>query len=318
MITIAYTISPYLRRYLDKVEEYRRAIILKPLPPRRELELQFETIVQRIEYGSALSDTPLIPTTIKTILANQIVFAMQKNPHRDPEQKTVLSYKEGLDYIKREWLLNSETVTSKHILELFHKLTSQPMGISEQELKDATNYVQTAADHPIIQGAIAKFLYRRLIPLESLAETFSTLCAYLFLYRGGQDTRHMLLLERAWNSERRIYKARLQIARERDYITGWIEYFVKTLASELERIYQAMDQSITVSQTDSEIIGKLNERQKTIMTLLDDPKTVITNRTIQKIFHISQITASRDLAKLTQLGLLFTQGKGRSVRYTRI
>lgn len=316
MIAISYTISPYLRRYLDTVETLRRQIILRPLTPRRELELHFETTVQRIHYGLALTDKPLLPTTIKTILANQIVFAMQKNPARDPEQKAVLNYKAGLDYIKREWLLNSETVTDKHFQELYACLNNQPMPIQPQQLKEIVTYLQSSADNAIIQSAIAKLLFRSIFPPESEGETFSTLCAYLFLYKGGQDVRGLVLLEQPWNQERKVFLGQYHTVIAKENVTNWLEYYVKTMANELERIYQEMDQN--PSATHQESIGKLNERQKTIMTLLDDPKTVITNRTVQKIFHISQITASRDLAKLANLGLLFTQGKGRSVRYTRI
>ena len=316
MITIAYTISPYLKRYLEKVELLRQQLILHPITPQRELELQFETTVERIQYGLALANKPLLPPTIKTILANQIVFAMQKNPQRDPEQKAVLDYKTGLDYIKREWILNPESVTEKHFIHLFSFLSNQPMPISEQRLKEIATYLQTSADNPIIQSAIAKLLFRSLLSLDTYGETYSTLCAYLFLYRGGQDCRGMVIFERPWNEEKKIFLGQYQTVVAKENITNWLEYYVKTMASELERILQKIDQNIHLE--DQERIGKLNERQKTIMTLLDDPKTVITNRTVQKIFHISQITASRDLARLTALGLLFTQGKGRSVRYTRI
>ena len=84
----------------------------------------------------------------------------------------------------------------------------------------------------------------------------------------------------------------------------------------MEQTYQSLQQPTI--KIEEEKIGELNERQKVIMTLLDDPQAIITNRTIQKIFHVSAITSSRDLAKLTMLGLLIQQGKGRSVRYTRI
>lgn len=126
----------------------------------------------------------------------------------------------------------------------------------------------------------------------------------------------MLLLEKPWMEEKRIFLGQYQTAVSKPNITSWLEYYIKLLAGQLEGTYAQMQKA--TPQQEHEGIGKLNERQKTIMTLLDDPKAVITNRTVQKIFHISQITASRDLTKLTSLGLLFTQGKGRSVRYTRV
>ena len=316
MVSIAYTISPYLSRYLEKVETLRQQIVLYPLAPRKEMELQFGTTVERIRYGLSLIDMHLTPSTIKTILANQIVFAMQKNPQRDPQQTAVLNYKEGLDYIKRNWVLNPETVTTDHFLELFACVSSHPMPITESRLKEVATYLQTSADNALIQAAIAKLLFRSLLPPGPETETYSTLCSYLFLYKGGQDFRGLALLERSWNDEKKIFLGQYQTVIAKQNITNWLEYYVKILSLGLELNLQELSQNMP--QVDQGNVGKLNERQKTIMTLLEDPKTVITNRTVQKIFHISQITASRDLAKLTALGLLFTQGKGRSVRYTRI
>ncbi|MGI8420469.1 MAG: hypothetical protein ACR2LN_07575 [Candidatus Levyibacteriota bacterium] len=316
MISIAYTISPYLSRYLEKVEVLRQQIILYPLAPRREMELQFVTTVDRIKFALALIEQPIPPSSIRTILSNQIVFAMQKNPKLDSQQAAVLHYKAGLDYIKRNWTRSPGMVTGKNFEELFACLSDQPIPVTEQRMKEIVSYLQTSADNPLIQAAIAKLLFRSIIHSGTEGEAFSTLCAYLFLYKGGQDCRGLILLERAWHEDKKIFLGQYNTVIAKQNITNWVEFFVKTLSIELENIQQNLSQNPHL--VDHENIGKLNERQKTIMTLLDDPKTVITNRTVQKIFHISQITASRDLAKLTNLGLLFTQGKGRSVRYTRI
>ncbi|OGK57462.1 hypothetical protein A3H83_03340 [Candidatus Roizmanbacteria bacterium RIFCSPLOWO2_02_FULL_39_8] len=61
----------------------------------------------------------------------------------------------------------------------------------------------------------------------------------------------------------------------------------------------------------------LNSRQREIIQMLEDPKSRITNKQVQKKFSVSQITASRDLAKLTIVGVLFSHGKGRSTWYSK-
>ena len=63
---------------------------------------------------------------------------------------------------------------------------------------------------------------------------------------------------------------------------------------------------------------KLTERQKKIMEKLENPNIQITNRDVQKMFTVSQITASRDLSKMVNLGILLPHGKGRSIFYTRV
>lgn len=317
MLPIAYTISPYLIRYLNSIETTRRLIVLLPLAPKTELGLHFQTAIKRVYYGLAMINQPLKTETIKTILSNQIVFAAQKDPQRyDKMQNAVIQYKQAIDFIKRDWLFNPESVTVKTLLKLYAFTTDKKMNAPEKRLQEILTYLQSTTDSPFLQSAIAKLQFRSILPEHEENELFSTLCAYLFLYKSGMDARGFILLEKPWNDEKRIFLGQYQTTLNKQNITGWLEYYVKSVAIQLEETYLELAKPPALAETNK--IGKLNERQKTIMTLLEDPQAVITNRTVQKIFHISQITASRDLAKLTMLGLLFTHGKGRSVRYTRI
>lgn len=317
MTPIAYTISPYLLRHLNRLEEIRQKIILYPLSPQRELGMQFQATIDRVHYGLALTDDYVHPDRIKTILANQIVFAMQKRTnYKDQLQNDVLQYKQSLDYIKRDWHLSSQSITVKTLLHLYSLTGDMQNPIPEKELQDIVTYLHASADNPFTQAALAKLQIRRLLPDTRRTELYSTMASYLFLYQAGMDIRGLLVLEKPWAQNRKLYSGYYTTALAKPNVTGWIEYFVKTLCVELETFYQSL--SFSQTKREEEKIGKLNERQKVIMTLLDDPQAIISNRTIQKIFHISPITASRDLAKLTTLGLLIQQGKGRSVRYTRI
>lgn len=317
MTPIAYNISSYLLRYLEKIETLRQQIILFPLSPKRELGLQFEATIERVHFGLSLHEQHVHPDKIKAVLANQIVFAMQKqNKMTDPLQSSVLKYKVLLDYIKREWHLSSQTISLSTIHHLLLLTGIDKTTVPENELQDIITYLNASNDNPFIQAALAKLQFRRLLPDTNLTEIFSTMASYLFLYQSGMDCRGLLVLEKPWAQERKLFNGYYATALAKQNVTNWLEYFAKTVSNQLETTYQSLIQSPT--KVEEEKIGKLNERQKVVMTLLDDPQAIITNRTIQKIFHISSITASRDLAKLTMLGLLIQQGKGRSVRYTRI
>ncbi|HWY78877.1 MAG TPA: hypothetical protein VNW29_00810 [Candidatus Sulfotelmatobacter sp.] len=317
MTPIAYTISPYLLRYLERLEAVRQQIILYPLSQTRELGLQFHATVDRVQFGLVLTEEHIHPNKIQTILENQIVFSIQKDSkHNDYIQNSILRYKKALDYIKREWRLSSKSISVNTLLQLYELTGNPQIRIPEKELQDIVNYLHASTDNPFSQAALAKLQIRRLLPKTIYTELFSTMSAYLFLYQSGMDCRGLLVLEKPWAQEQKSFNGYYATAISKPNVTGWLEYFVKTVCNQLESTYQAFAQS--QQKLEEEKIGKLNERQKIIMTLLDDPKAIITNRTIQKIFHISPITASRDLAKLTLLGLLIQQGKGRSVRYTRI
>lgn len=317
MLTIVYAISSYMQRYLEKAEQHRQQILLYPIQPKKELTIQFAATVDRIYYGLTTTEIPVLRDKIRSILTNQIVFSMQKNQlKRDPIQTTVLGYKQSLDYIKRDWLLNPDIITVKDIEKLYGFLGNEKLPLPERQLKEMLTYLQSSSDNAYAQAAIAKLLFRSLLPSGIQNEAFSTLCSYLFLYKAGLDCRGLLVLEKPWSENNKLFLGHYQTAINSQNITTWIEFYVKEISLHLESTYTLLSQTTKLPVQDT--VGELNERQKTIMTLLEDPKAIITNRTVQKIFHISQITASRDLAKLTALGLLFAQGKGRSVRYTRI
>jgi uncharacterized membrane protein len=317
MTPIAYTVSPYLVRYLEKIEIARRNILLLPIPPIQEISLLFQTAINRVHYGLSLCGQTLRSETIKTILSNQIVFATQKHQERYGKmQKTVIGYKQGLDYIKKDWLLSNQTVNLKTLYTLAEFITEVKIQLPDKRLQEILDYLQSSSDNPFVLACLSKFAFRSSLPMTEENEIFSTLCAYLFLYKSGMDCRGFLLLEKPWSDDKRIYDGQFQTAINKPNITSWLEYNVKLITLQLESTYQELVNNPTHMEQDK--IGNLNERQKTIMTLLEDPKAIITNRTVQKIFHISQITASRDLSRLSMLGLLFPHGKGRSVRYTRI
>lgn len=317
MTPIAYTITPYLLRYLERLETARRYIVLYPLSPKRELGMQFHATIERVQFGLALTDEHIHPETIKTILANQIAFTIQKREnHKDKMQYDILRYKKSLDFIKRDWRLSSQSISDSTLLDLYSLSGDPEVKIPERELHDIVQYLHASADNPFTQAALAKLQIRRLLPESTYTELFSTMASYLFLYQSGMDCRDLLVLEKPWANERKFYEGYYTTAIAKPNVTGWLEYFIKTVCLQLELTYQSLTQSQT--KIEEEKIGRLNERQKVIMSLLEDPQAIITNRTIQKVFHISAITSSRDLAKLTMLGLLIQQGKGRSVRYTRI
>jgi hypothetical protein len=218
--------------------------------------------------------------------------------------------------ISKEIGLNPDVVTAKDILKLYGFLGNDRFPITEKQTEEILTYLQASSSNAYVQAAIAKLLFRNYVPQNIQGEIFSTLCSYLFLYKAGLDCRGLLVLEKPWFENNKLFLGHYQTALQAPNITSWIEFYVKEISLHFEATYTQLSQTTKLPVQDE--IGKLNERQKTIMTLLEDPKAIITNRTVQKIFHISQITASRDLAKLTSLGLLFAHGKGRSVRYTRI
>lgn len=170
---------------------------------------------------------------------------------------------------------------------------------------------------PVIQAAI---IHIALIDLNGFSQgngRTSRLAIYLFLYKFGYDFKGFLCLDEYFKRDLIGYRENIEAATQRNNLTLWLEYFAKGVASQLDK---ALGDILTEKySTDiQKNFFELNDRQKEILSILAEPNVVISNKKVQKMFKVSQITASRDLAKLATLGLLFTYGKGRSVYYAKI
>ena len=100
-------------------------------------------------------------------------------------------------------------------------------------------------------------------------------------------------------------------------MTVWLEYFTFCAMSALEKALEVA-KNLRFQEELPASFWKLNTRQKQILEALEKPDEKVTNKEVQKVFKVSQITASRDLTHMANLGLLLAHGKGRSVFYTRV
>lgn len=293
-----------MKNYLNKIELLRQKILLTPLPPKTELRLRWEAMLNRIYWAMVFSKTKSInKTKVAKLISNQEKGEIRKEDHE------ILKYKNALDYIRENWLVSKKLVTIKDVL-ILHKLACNGRFRSSQEvLKQLLDYLQKTPEHPVIQTAIAYSQIIRIAPFTKGNTQVASLLAYLFLYKAGYDFRGLLVLEECWQPSLVVLSENL---------TTFLESFSKALANQLEKAANFDLESQAQLSGLSASFWQLNDRQKAILNFLENPDATITNKKVQKLFKISQITASRDLAKLANLGLLLLHGKGRSVFYTKV
>jgi Fic family protein len=113
------------------------------------------------------------------------------------------------------------------------------------------------------------------------------------------------------------FKQVANLSRAEGNLTLWLEYFAFCIMTSLEKTAEVIKNQKFGKELPASF-WKLNIRQKQILYYLENPDMKITNKEVQKMHGVSQITASRDLTELTTLGHLFARGKGRSVFYTKV
>jgi len=312
VLNISYNLSWRLKDTLSKIENLRVRIALAPISPKTKLKLRWEAMLNRIYYSLRLSGNPLERTDVIRLLGKSNLKKIQKS---EPE---VIRYKRALDYLLENWLGENKKVSSEDLITLHRIIGSGKLSTKRQELQNLLDYLQTRQENPIIQSAIINIELSKMHAFTDKNESFSLLAPYLFLYKAGFDFRRLVAVETEFWQDHNFYKQNYNLAINASTLTFWLEYFAKSILTQLEKIYQSITKPTYVLKEMPESFFELNDRQKSILNMLDKPDGSITNRLIQKAYKVSQVTASRDLAKLTTLGFLFSHGKGRSVFYTKI
>jgi hypothetical protein len=321
----AYTVSETLRISLGRVDGLRQRILLALVPSREELDFRWQAIIGRVYYSEILAGGEIGREKISKLLSSTRVKRLS-----DPEQRA-LNIKRTFDYITSGWSVNFDPVTIETVREVAQRLSlayeehlvDQLFQSKNMTIRSTLGYLDSQREHSVVQAAL---IYLGMVKIFGsvgweFGERIGRALAYLFLYKGGYDFRGMLVIEEYWQKNTQKLKEVYDHTLNTPTQTLWLEFFAETLVNQAEKIIENItsreDDKARTSQRLSSYLD-LNDRQKEVLSLLDDPVAVITNRKVQKLFKVSQITASRDLARLAVLGLLFAHGKGRSVHYTRV
>lgn len=308
MTTLSYTISPNLQQTLKLIEKSRESILIHSLSHDKELKLRWDIMVKRIYYSLHLAHIMVNESDIAAVLN-----APGKRNLAEKEL-SIVHYKKAFDYIHSFWYMNTKPVMPQAIHTILKKITDERIRLPESELMERLVFLQTSREHTLTQSFIAYIQFLILLPDTNVFGRLNRLLPYVFLYKSGLDFRGLLLLEKYfYENEKLMRELRLAVERK-ESVTVWIEHFVGYIANQLEDMSGKIVQE---SSTEPAKMWSLSERQREILTSFDMPGARITNRKVQQVFKISQITASRDLARLASLGLLFQYGKGRSVYYMR-
>ncbi|MBI2613504.1 MAG: hypothetical protein HYW62_01935 [Candidatus Levybacteria bacterium] len=312
MLNISYTISPRLKEHLTKIETLRKQILLTPIPPAKELKLRWEATFNRIYACVKLGDNPLKKQEMLKLLTEIAHRRMES------DQQEVVKFKSALDYISQNWLGADTAVNASGLIELSRIIGSGRLRVPQAGLQHLLNYLQARPENPIIQAGIIFIEIEKMQLFEEKNKLISCIASLVFLYKHGYDFRGFVAYETEWIEDSNSFRDNHDRALASVSLTLWLEYFAGCILRQAETIAQMIEKPKAATLDLRKSFWELNERQKSILSFLDAPQATITNRQIRKHFKTSQITASRDLAKLINLGFLFSHGKGRSVYYTKI
>jgi len=278
--------------------------------------LRHNATMERILVSLRQARIPMTAPELTRLLRTQ-----PKRPH--PIEREALQYRQAFAYLREEWTGVAKPITLASIEVLMYVALRLPsarisriMANNTADLNQLLTYIETKSDHPIL---IAGVTHAALSHSRLHKETdghMTLLISSLIFNKFGYDCRGMVAPESILFADTKAYDYALSSAAVYGQMTLWLEYYTHSICSSYAELLQHMREAIHRPMNKSMLISNLNVRQKNILLLLDMQGATITNRQVQKHFKISQITASRDLARLVSQGFLLSSGKGRSTFYT--
>jgi Fic family protein len=315
MATLAYNLSSNLQTYLKKIDEYRINLAILPLPPKDEVRLQWESSLERVYWLLLLSE--------QNISKKQIQETLSTSKKRvNNLERRILNHKQAFEYIKQEWQGTKKPISMAGYKKVHSILTNKTdqsssiTGAKKNTMDRLITYLENSKEHPIIKAGIAQIQTSYAFSFEE-GYFLPGVIPYLFLYKDGYTFRDLLVIEEFYRRDLIAFRHAREAVRKSENLTLWLEYFAYGVLMQTRKSLKSASDRKFSTEVPSKFF-KLNERQRGILQNLNEPGTKISNKDVRKKYDISQITASRDLSELEDLGLLFKHGKGRSTYYTKV
>ena len=176
-------------------------------------------------------------------------------------------------------------------------------------------WLNTASDaHPVLTSGVAQFQLVHIHPFVDGNGRTSRLLSTLCLYRAGYDFKRLFSISEFYDRDRLAFYAAIQGVRDQGMdLTGWIEYFVEGLATQMDEVTERGKRAIR-----ADVLAKqhgLNARQRSALRFLLEHG----NMTIQDYEVLCpqshRRSLQRDLKGLLEGGLVTTSGATNQLEY---
>jgi cell filamentation protein, protein adenylyltransferase len=163
--------------------------------------------------------------------------------------------------------------------------------------------------HPVLVAGIAQSQFVHIHPFVDGNGRTSRLLSTLCLYRAGYDFKRLFTLSEFYDRGRYGFYRAIRSVREQEMdLTGWLEYFARGLATQLEEVKARGTAAIR-----ADIIARANElnaRQSAVLAELFAAGRLAVGDLDGLFPNVNRRTLQRDLKKLVEKGLLREIGSG--------
>ena len=267
-------------------------------------------------------------------------------PEADPDDvRELLNYRNAFEFVS-EYLEDGGPITEGLVREIHKRLVEGVRGgaAAPGEYRKIQNYVVNSVTgetvytpppahdvpimmvelvdwlnreqevHPVLVSGISQFQFVHVHPFLDGNGRTSRLLSTLCLYRAGYDFKRLFTISEYYDRNRPAFYRAIQSVRERGMdMTGWLEYFVEGLTTQLAEVRERGEQAIRRDVLIKE--HRLSDRQaKALGHILEHGSL-----TIQDFEHlypeVNRRSLQRDLKAMVDMGLLVSEGSTNKLVY---
>ena len=283
--------------------------------------------------------TTHIEGTRLTLEQAERIFAGKTVPEADPEDaRELLNYRDAFEFVSG-YLNDGGPITEGLIREIHRRLVVGVRGGAAHpgEYRRLQNYVANSKTgqiiytppppldvaplmaelvvwlnapteiHPVLTSGIAQFQLVHIHPFVDGNGRTSRLLSTLCLYRAGYDFKRLFSISEYYDRDRAAFYAAIQGVRNQGMdLTGWLDYFVEALATQMDEVKERGERAIKVDVLAAK--HRLNARQKfALRFLLEQGKMTIQDyEALCPQAHRRSL--QRDLQGLVKAGLVAASG----------
>ncbi len=267
-------------------------------------------------------------------------------PEADPDDaKELLNYRSAFEFVS-EYLQDGGPITEGLIREIHRRLVDGVRGgaAAPGEYRRVQNYVVNSITgetvytpppahdvsilmaelvewlnlereiHPVLVSGISQYQFVHIHPFLDGNGRTSRLLSTLYLYRAGYDFKRLFTISEYYDRNRPAFYGAIQSVRENNMdMTGWLEYFIEGLTTQLAEVRERGEKVIR-----RDVIAKkhnLTDRQaKAIGHILVHGSLTIQD--FERLYpETNRRSLQRDLKAMINRGLIVTEGETHHLVY---
>ncbi len=260
-----FTITNAITAALTRIERARGFLEAATLPEDWIRAMGERALVLEAHHTTHIEGTQLTLNQAERLMAGEAV------PEADPDDaRELLNYRRAFELVS-EYLESGAPITEGLVREIHKRLVEGVRGGSATpgQYRKVQNYVVNGATgqtvytpppaqdvpplmtemvawlnapsqvHPVLISGVAQFQLVHIHPFLDGNGRTSRLLSTLCLYRAGYDFKRLFTISEYYDRDRAAFYAAIQGVRDSGMdLTGWLEYFVDGLATQLAEVRQ--------------------------------------------------------------------------------